>query len=180
MDRLLCGDVGFADRVALRAAMKVASAGQQVAVLAPTTILASQHYATFLPPAGFPAKGGPALAFSHAQGQKETIEGIRTGRWTGHRHHRLLSRDIQVRPPGPAGHRERAALWVAKEKLKAFRQQRERLAMSATPVPRSLHFSLSGLRDMSLIETAPLNRLPVRTMSWKRTRASCARRCWRT
>jgi transcription-repair coupling factor (superfamily II helicase) len=167
MDRLLCGDVGFGKtEVALRAALKVAASGSQVAVLAPTTILASQHFATFEQRLqGFPLRIGLLSRFRTSKEQKVVIEGLRDGTIDlviGT--HRLLSRDVVFKKLGMLVIDEEQRFGVAqKEKLKALRASISVLAMSATPVPRTLHFSLAGLRDMSLIETAPLNRLPVRT-----------------
>lgn len=167
MDRLLCGDVGFGKtEVALRAAFKVAAAGQQVAVLAPTTILASQHFQTFSARLqGFPLRLGLLSRFRTPKEQRQVIEGLANGQVDiviGT--HRLLSKDVQFRDLGLLVVDEEQRFGVAqKEKLKALRASVHVLTLSATPVPRTLHFSLSGMRDMSLIETAPLNRLPVRT-----------------
>jgi transcription-repair coupling factor (superfamily II helicase) len=167
MDRLLCGDVGFGKtEVALRAAFKVAAAGQQVAVLAPTTILASQHYQTFSQRLqGFPMRLGLLSRFRSPKEQKTAVAALGEGKLDiviGT--HRLLSKDVQFKDLGLLIIDEEQRFGVAqKEKLKALRASVHVLTLSATPVPRTLHFSLSGLRDMSLIETAPLNRLPVRT-----------------
>jgi transcription-repair coupling factor (superfamily II helicase) len=167
MDRLLCGDVGFGKtEVALRAAFKAASAGQQVAVLAPTTILASQHYQTFSGRLqGFPLRLGVLSRFRSPKEQKQTVEALAQGQVDiviGT--HRLLSKDVKFKDLGLLIIDEEQRFGVAqKEKLKALRASVHVLTLSATPVPRTLHFSLAGMRDMSLIETAPLNRLPVRT-----------------
>jgi transcription-repair coupling factor (superfamily II helicase) len=167
MDRLLCGDVGFGKtEVALRAAFKAAASGQQVAVLSPTTILASQHYATFSRRLqGFPLRLGLLSRFRSPKEMRATIAGLKEGTVdivVGT--HRLLSKDVEFKRLGLLVIDEEQRFGVAqKERLKALRSSIHVLAMSATPVPRTLHFSLSGLRDMSLIETAPLNRRPVRT-----------------
>ncbi len=167
MDRLLVGDVGFGKtEVALRAAFKAAAAGRQVAVLSPTTLLASQHHATFTERLqGFPLKVGLLSRFRSPKEQRRTLEALREGTLDiviGT--HRLLSRDVAFKRLGLLVVDEEQRFGVAqKERLKALRAQVAVLAMSATPVPRTLHFSLSGMRDMSLIETPPLNRLPVRT-----------------
>jgi transcription-repair coupling factor (superfamily II helicase) len=167
MDRLLCGDVGFGKtEVALRAAFKAAASGSQVAVLVPTTILASQHYATFAARLqGFPLKLGLLSRFRSPKEQKATIAALAEGSVdivVGT--HRLLSKDVVFKRLGLLVIDEEQRFGVAqKEKLKALRSSVHVLAMSATPVPRTLHFSLGGLRDMSLIESAPLNRRPVRT-----------------
>ena len=167
MDRLLCGDVGFGKtEVALRAAFKAAASGHQAAVLAPTTILASQHFQTFQARLqGFPLRLGLLSRFRSPKEQKAVVEGLREGTIDiviGT--HRLLSRDVVFKRLGLLVVDEEQRFGVAqKEKLKALRSNVNVLTMSATPVPRTLHFSLSGMRDMSLIETPPLNRLPVRT-----------------
>ncbi|MES2200876.1 MAG: transcription-repair coupling factor [candidate division FCPU426 bacterium] len=167
MDRLLCGDVGFGKtEVALRAAFKAVMAGQQAAVLVPTTILAQQHYNTFAARlAAFPVRLGLMSRFRSAKEQKQTLAGLKDGSVdlvVGT--HRLLSRDVAFKKLGLIIVDEEQRFGVAhKERLKRLRHQVGVLAMSATPVPRTLHFSLAGLRDMSLIETPPLDRLPVRT-----------------
>jgi len=167
LDRLLVGDVGFGKtEVALRAAFKVAASGQQAAVLAPTTILASQHFNTFSERLqGFPLRLGLLSRFRSPKEQRQVVEGLREGTIDiviGT--HRLLSRDVAFKRLGLLIIDEEQRFGVAqKERLKALRTQVGVLAMSATPVPRTLHFSLSGMRDMSLIESPPLNRLPVRT-----------------
>ncbi len=167
MDRLLCGDVGFGKtEVALRAAFKAVMAGQQVAVLVPTTILAQQHYSTFLERlADFPVKLGLLSRFRSPKEIKETIESLEKGSLdivVGT--HRLLSQDVKFKRLGLIVVDEEQRFGVAhKERLKNLRASVGVLSMSATPVPRTLHFSLSGLRDMSMIETPPLDRLPVRT-----------------
>ena len=165
MDRLLCGDVGYGKtEVAMRAAFKAVLDGKQVALLAPTTILADQHYRTFTRRfAAFPV----------------TIEllsvrdgGSRSGsrRWRprdrGHPDwtHRLLSKDIRFRDLGLLVVDEEQRFGVAqKERIKEWKASIDILSMSATPIPRSLNLSLSGLRDLSIIETPPRNRLAIET-----------------
>jgi transcription-repair coupling factor (superfamily II helicase) len=167
MDRLLCGDVGFGKtEVALRAAFKTVMAGYQAAVLVPTTILAQQHHSTFAARlADFPVRLGLLSRFRSIKEQKEVVEGLRNGSVDlviGT--HRLLSEDVAFKKLGLIVVDEEQRFGVAhKERLKRLRSQVGVLTMSATPVPRTLHFSLAGLRDMSMIETPPLDRLPVRT-----------------
>jgi transcription-repair coupling factor (superfamily II helicase) len=167
MDRLLCGDVGFGKtEVALRAAFKAVMAGYQVAVLVPTTILAQQHYNTFTSRlADFPVRVAMLSRFKSGKEQKQIVQALAEGRVdlvVGT--HRLLQKDIAFKKLGLMVIDEEQRFGVAhKERLKKFRAQVEVLAMSATPIPRTLHFSLSGLRDMSVIETPPLDRLPIRT-----------------
>ncbi|MGH7441675.1 MAG: transcription-repair coupling factor, partial [bacterium] len=167
LDRLLIGDVGFGKtEVALRAAFKVAAAGQQVAILSPTTLLANQHHATFTERLrGFPLRLGLLSRFRGPKEQRKTLDGLREGTVDiviGT--HRLLSRDVTFKRLGLLVIDEEQRFGVAqKERLKTLRAQVGVLAMSATPVPRTLHFSLAGMRDMSLIESPPLDRLPVRT-----------------
>ncbi len=167
MDRLLCGDVGFGKtEVALRAAFKIAVAGQQVAVLVPTTLLAQQHYDNFLARLqGFPLRLDLLSSFRSASEQKKTVQALLDGSVdivVGT--HRLLSKDVQFKRLGLIIIDEEQRFGVShKERLKEMRAHVAVLAMSATPVPRTLHFSLAGMRDMSLIETPPLDRLPVRT-----------------
>jgi transcription-repair coupling factor (superfamily II helicase) len=167
MDRLLCGDVGFGKtEVALRAAFTAVMAGYQAAVLVPTTILAQQHYSTFASRlADFPVRLGLLSRFRSVKEQKQVVEGLKNGSVDlviGT--HRLLSNDIAFKKLGLIVVDEEQRFGVAhKERLKRFRHQVGVLTMSATPVPRTLHFSLAGLRDMSMIETPPLDRLPVRT-----------------
>jgi len=167
MDRLLCGDVGFGKtEVALRAAFKAVQDGKQVAVLVPTTILAEQHYMTFSQRlADYPVRIGLLCRFRSPRQLKETVEKLRTGEIDiviGT--HRLLSRDIEFKDLGLLILDEEHRFGVAqKERLKRLRVNVDVLTMTATPIPRTLNMSLLGVRDMSIINTAPNDRLPVHT-----------------
>ncbi len=168
MDRLVAGDVGYGKtEVALRAAFKAVADGTQVAVLVPTTVLAQQHYASFSDRfAPFPAKVELLSRFRSAAEQKAVVEGLATGTVdvvVGT--HRLLSKDVSFKNLGLLIVDEEHRFGVAhKERLKQFRTAVDVLAMTATPIPRTLYMSLAGVRDMSVIETAPLDRLPVETV----------------
>jgi transcription-repair coupling factor (superfamily II helicase) len=168
MDRLVAGDVGYGKtEVALRAAFKAVTEGMQVAVLVPTTVLAQQHWATFAERfAAFPARVELLSRFRSAAEQKAVVEGLRAGTVDvviGT--HRLLSRDVSFKRLGLLIVDEEHRFGVAhKERLKQFRAAVDVLALTATPIPRTLYMSLSGVRDMSVIETPPLDRLPVETM----------------
>ncbi len=167
MDRLVVGDVGYGKtEVALRAAFKAATAGKQTAVLVPTTVLAQQHYNTFkerLEP--FPINVEMLSRFRSDKEQKEIVDKIKAGGVDiviGT--HRLLSDDVQFKDLGLLIIDEEQRFGVVhKERLKQLRQQVDVLTLTATPIPRTLYLSLSGARDMSTIETAPEDRLPVRT-----------------
>jgi len=167
MDRLVCGDVGYGKtEVAIRAAFKAATSGKQVAVLSPTTILAQQHYATFCDRLkNYPVKIEVLSRFKHKNEQKKIIEKIPTGEidiLIGT--HRLLSKDIHFKDLGLLIVDEEQRFGVThKEKLKQLRKNVDVITLTATPIPRTLYFSLSGARDMSLINTAPVDRLPIRT-----------------
>lgn len=167
MDRLLCGDVGYGKtEVALRAAFKAIMDGTQVAFLVPTTVLAQQHYRNFVERFnGFPVTLGLLSRFQSAAEQKETIRAIREGQVdlvVGT--HRLLSKDLRFRNLGLLVVDEEQRFGVRhKEKIKLLRQNVDVLTMTATPIPRTLHMSLAGVRDMSVIETPPENRYPVQT-----------------
>jgi transcription-repair coupling factor (superfamily II helicase) len=167
MDRLVCGDVGFGKtEVAVRAAFKAVTAGKQVAVLVPTTILAEQHYNTFLDRIGrYGVQVAVMSRFKPRKEQKAVLERLSRGAVDviiGT--HRLLSKDVQFRDLGLLIVDEEHRFGVsAKEKLRHFRTQVDTLAMTATPIPRTLHFSLMGARDLSIIATPPRNRLPVVT-----------------
>ncbi len=168
MDRLVAGDVGYGKtEVALRAAFKAVADGTQVAVLVPTTVLAQQHWTTFTDRFGaFPAKVELLSRFRSPAEQKTVIAGLAAGTVDvviGT--HRLLSKDVAFKKLGLLVIDEEHRFGVAhKEKIKALRAGVDVLAMTATPIPRTLYMSLSGVRDMSVIETAPLERLPVETM----------------
>ncbi|MCS6885453.1 MAG: transcription-repair coupling factor [Acidobacteriota bacterium] len=167
MDRLLCGDVGFGKtEVAMRAAFKVVTESKQVAVLAPTTVLAYQHYKTFQKRfASFPVVIELLSRFRSQKQQKELLRRLTEGKidiLIGT--HRLLSKDVCFKDLGLLIIDEEQRFGVAhKERLKQMRKRVDVLTMSATPIPRTLNMSLIGLRDMSLIETPPSDRLAVQT-----------------
>ena len=168
MDRLLCGDVGYGKtEVAIRAAFKAVDNGKQVAVLVPTTILAQQHYQTFLDRfADFPAISIRSLSrFQSPKEQKETLKLLAQGRVDiviGT--HRLLSNDIIFKNLGLLIVDEEQRFGVIhKERIKEMRKNVDVLTLTATPIPRTLHMALVGVRDMSVIETPPEDRFPVRT-----------------
>jgi transcription-repair coupling factor (superfamily II helicase) len=167
MDRLICGDVGYGKtEVAIRAAFKAAQDGLQVAVLVPTTILAQQHLLTFRERlADFPIKVDVLSRFRTAKEQKETLKKLERGEvdiLIGT--HRLLSKDVRFRRLGLVVIDEEHRFGVRqKERLRQITRQVDVLAMTATPIPRTLNLSLAGARDMSVIETPPRDRLPVHT-----------------
>ncbi len=167
MDRLVCGDVGFGKtEVAMRAAAKAVFSGYQVAVLAPTTILVAQHRATFAERmANFPVKIGMLSRFLSAKEQRETVAKLKTGEIDiviGT--HRVLSKDVQFKNLGLLVVDEEQRFGVKhKEKLVEYRSHVDVLSMTATPIPRTLHMSLIGARDLSIINTPPRNRLPIET-----------------
>ena len=168
MDRLLCGDVGYGKtEVGMRAAFKAVSDNRQVAVLAPTTVLAFQHYNTFRQRfAAFPIKIDMLSRFRTAKQQKETIAKIEAGQVDiviGT--HRVLSKDVKFSDLGLVIVDEEQRFGVRhKERLKQLRKEVDVLTMSATPIPRTLHMSLLGLRDMSVIETPPKDRMAIQTV----------------
>ncbi len=167
MDRLICGDVGYGKtEVAIRAALKVIEGGAQVAVLVPTTVLAQQHLETFrtrLDP--FPVRIEMLSRFRTPAQQRRTLEGLAAGTTDlviGT--HRLLSSDVDFARLGLVVIDEEHRFGVrAKERLRALRSRVDVLSLTATPIPRTLHMSLSGLRDISIITTPPEDRLPVHT-----------------
>ncbi len=167
MDRLLCGDVGYGKtEVAMRAAFKAVDGGYQVAVLAPTTILADQHLETFRKRfAGFPINVEMVSRFRSPQEMRELKKRLAEGKvdiLIGT--HRLLSKDIQLPRLGLLIVDEEQRFGVAqKERLKQLKKNVHVLAMSATPVPRTLQLSLAGVRDLSVIETPPKDRMAVET-----------------
>lgn len=167
MDRLLCGDVGYGKtEVAIRAAFKAAIDGKQVAVLVPTTILAQQHYETFRERfSGFPFNIRVLSRFRSKKEQTETIKSIKTGAVDiviGT--HRLLSKDVVFKDLGLLIVDEEQRFGVThKEKLKQLKTSVDVLTLTATPIPRTLHMSMLGVRDLSVIETPPENRFPVQT-----------------
>jgi transcription-repair coupling factor (superfamily II helicase) len=168
MDRLVCGDVGFGKtEVALRAAFRVAMAGKQVALLCPTTVLVAQHMRTFeARMAGYPIT---VRALSRFQGRKEqdaTLLGLKEGKVdivVGT--HRLLSKDVHAKHLGLLVVDEEQRFGVAhKERIKQLRAQVDVLTLTATPIPRTLQMAVTGLRDLSLITTPPVDRRAVRTL----------------
>ena len=167
MDRLVCGDVGFGKtEVALRAAFMAAEAGQQVAVVVPTTLLARQHHATFVKRfAGFPLKIGRLSRLVSASEKKKTLEGLADGTIdivVGT--HALLSKKIQFKNLGLLVIDEEQHFGVAhKEQLKSLKSSVHVLTLTATPIPRTLQMSLTGVRDLSIIATPPVDRLAVST-----------------
>jgi transcription-repair coupling factor (superfamily II helicase) len=168
MDRLLCGDVGYGKtEVAMRATFKTVSENKQVAVLTPTTVLAFQHFETFKKRfAAFPARIEMLSRFRSPAQQREIMADLETGKVDiviGT--HRLLSKDVKFQDLGLLVVDEEQRFGVAhKERLKEMRKNVHALALSATPIPRTLHMSLVGLRDMSVIETAPRDRLAIQTV----------------
>ncbi|GHT20631.1 hypothetical protein FACS189419_00040 [Planctomycetales bacterium] len=167
MDRLICGDVGFGKtEIAIRAAFKAVDAGYQVAVLVPTTILADQHCRTFAERMqGFPITVKSLCRFQSKQEQKEIAEDLALGKVDiviGT--HRIVSQDITFHNLGLVVIDEEQRFGVAhKEKLKLLRDSVDVLTLTATPIPRTLHFSLLGIREISNLETPPENRLAVKT-----------------
>ena len=167
MDRLVCGDVGYGKtEVALRAAFKAVMDGLQVAVLAPTTVLAHQHHATFnqrLAP--FPVKVDVLSRFRAPEEQRQVTKKLAAGEvdiCIGT--HRLLQKDVSFKNLGLVIVDEEQRFGVAhKERLKGLRREADVLTLSATPIPRTLHMALSGVRDMSTIETPPEERLAIKT-----------------
>ncbi len=167
MDRLLVGDVGYGKtEVAVRAAFKAAMDGKQVAVLVPTTVLAQQHFYTFRRRLrSFPVVVEMLSRFRSPAEQEEVLRGLREGRVDvviGT--HRLLSKDVGFKDLGLVVVDEEQRFGVAhKERLKRLRSEVDVLTLTATPIPRTLHMSLSGIRDMSVIDTPPENRLAIKT-----------------
>src|SRR5689334_3070710 len=168
MDRLLCGDVGYGKtEVAMRAAFKAVGDNKQVAVLAPTTVLAFQHYETFKQRfVAFPVNIEMISRFRSAKEQKEILQKTEAGKidiLIGT--HRILSKDIKFSELGLLVVDEEQRFGVRhKERIKQMRKQVDVLTMSATPIPRTLHMSLVGLRDMSVIETPPKDRMAIQTV----------------
>ena len=167
MDRLLCGDVGYGKtEVAMRAAFKAVMDGKQVAFLAPTTVLAFQHLKTLKDRfAAFPVRIDMVSRFRTKGEQKATLEDLKAGKVeiiVGT--HRLLSKDVQFRDLGLLVVDEEQRFGVAhKERIKQMRKRVDVLTMTATPIPRTLNMSLAGIRDMSIIETPPKDRLSIQT-----------------
>jgi transcription-repair coupling factor (superfamily II helicase) len=167
MDRLLCGDVGYGKtEVAMRAAFKAVMDGKQVAFLAPTTVLAFQHLKTLKDRfAAFPVRIDMLSRFRSKPEQKQIVEDVAAGKIeivVGT--HRLLSKDLQFRDLGLLVVDEEQRFGVAhKERIKQMRRRVDVLTMTATPIPRTLNMSLAGIRDMSIIETPPRDRLSIQT-----------------
>jgi transcription-repair coupling factor (superfamily II helicase) len=167
MDRLLCGDVGFGKtELALRAAFKAAMSGKQVALLAPTTVLAQQHFHVFRERLSkFPVTVEMLSRFVDEDAQARTIEGLKSGQVdivVGT--HRLLQRDVRFKRLGLLIVDEEHRFGVMqKERLKKLRTQLDVLSLSATPIPRTLHMAVGGIRDMSVVQTPPEERQPIKT-----------------
>jgi transcription-repair coupling factor (superfamily II helicase) len=167
MDRLVCGDVGYGKtEVALRAAFKVVNGGRQVAILVPTTVLALQHYESFRQRlSAFPVKVEMLSRLRTKAEQRKILDGLADGSVDiiiGT--HRLVQRDVKFKELGLVIIDEEQRFGVRhKEFLKQLRAEVDVLTMSATPIPRTLHMSLAGIRDISIINTAPQARLPIRT-----------------
>ena len=167
MDRLLCGDVGYGKtEVALRAIFKAVMSGKQAAMLAPTTILVQQHYATMINRfAGFPVKVEVLSRFKTAAEQKQILRELKEGSVdvvVGT--HRLLAKDVEFRDLGLLVVDEEQRFGVThKEAIKKLKQSIDVLTLTATPIPRTLHMSMVGIRDMSLLQSPPEERYPVQT-----------------
>ena len=167
MDRLICGDVGYGKtEVAIRAAFKAVQEGKQVAYLAPTTILAQQIYNTFSQRMkDFPVNVSLMCRFCTTADMKRTVEGLKKGQVdivVGT--HRILSKDVEFKDLGLLVIDEEQRFGVAhKEKIKQMKTNVDVLTLTATPIPRTLHMSLIGIRDMSVLEEPPMDRLPIQT-----------------
>ncbi len=167
MDRLICGDVGYGKtEIAIRAAFKAVQEGKQVVYLVPTTILAQQHYNTFMQRMkDFPVRIDLLSRFRTASEQKRTVEDLRKGQVDiviGT--HRVLSKDVNYKDLGLLIIDEEQRFGVThKEKIKHMKDSVDVLTLTATPIPRTLHMSLIGIRDMSVLEEAPNDRMPIQT-----------------
>ena len=167
MDRLICGDVGYGKtEIAIRAAFKAVQENKQVVYLVPTTILAQQHYNTFVQRMKeFPVKVGLLCRFRTPAQQKQTLEDLKKGMIDiviGT--HRVLSKDVEFKDLGLLIIDEEQRFGVThKEKIKKMKENIDVLTLTATPIPRTLHMSLIGIRDMSVLEEAPMDRMPIQT-----------------
>ncbi|MBE5950815.1 MAG: transcription-repair coupling factor [Lachnospiraceae bacterium] len=167
MDRLICGDVGYGKtEIAIRAAFKAVENGKQVVVLVPTTILAQQHYNTFVSRMiNYPVTVGMLSRFRTPAQQKQVLDGLSKGKVDiviGT--HRVLSKDVTFKNLGLLIVDEEQRFGVAhKEKIKQMKENIDVLTLTATPIPRTLHMSLAGIRDMSVLEEPPVDRLPIQT-----------------
>ena len=167
MDRLICGDVGYGKtEIAIRAAFKAVQEGKQVVYLVPTTILAQQHYNTFVQRMkDFPVRVDLLSRFRTSGEQKKTVEDVQKGYVDiviGT--HRVLSKDVEYKDLGLLIIDEEQRFGVVhKEKIKKMKENVDVLTLTATPIPRTLHMSLIGIRDMSVLEEAPEDRLPIQT-----------------
>ncbi len=167
MDRLICGDVGYGKtEIAIRAAFKAVQESKQVVVLCPTTILAQQHYNTFTQRMkNYPVNIEVMSRFRSAKQQKETVADVKKGKvdiLIGT--HRVLSKDVKFKDLGLLIVDEEQRFGVThKEKIKQMKQNVDVLTLTATPIPRTLHMSLIGIRDMSVLEEPPLDRMPIQT-----------------
>lgn len=167
MDRLVCGDVGFGKtEIAIRAAFKAVQSGKQVVFIVPTTILAGQHYNTFAKRMeDFPVRVDLLSRFRTPAEQKDTLKGLKSGEVDiiiGT--HRVLSKDVEFKDLGLLIIDEEQRFGVAhKEKIKQLKSDIDVLTLTATPIPRTLHMSLVGIRDMSVLEEAPVDRQPIQT-----------------
>ena len=168
MDRLICGDVGYGKtEIAMRAAFKAASAGRQVIFLAPTTILAEQHYDNMKERfENFPINIRMMSRFVPRKEQKEVLKGLEEGSVDiAVGTHRLIQKDVVMKNPGLMIIDEEQRFGVKdKERMKEIKNSIDSLALSATPIPRTLHMSLLKIRDMSILETPPYNRRPIETL----------------
>ena len=167
MDRVICGDVGYGKtEIAIRAAFKAVQENKQVVYLVPTTILAQQHYNTFVQRMKeFPVKVGLLCRFRTPAQQKQTLEDLKKGMVDiviGT--HRVLSKDVEFKDLGLLIIDEEQRFGVThKEKIKKMKENIDVLTLTATPIPRTLHMSLIGIRDMSVLEEAPMDRMPIQT-----------------
>ncbi len=167
MDRLICGDVGYGKtEIALRAAFKAIQDSKQVVYLVPTTILAQQHYNTFVQRMkDFPVRVDLMSRFRSSAEQKKTLTDLKKGLVDvviGT--HRVLSKDVAFKDLGLLIIDEEQRFGVAhKEKIKQLKENIDVLTLTATPIPRTLHMSLVGIRDMSVLEEPPVDRVPIQT-----------------